>query len=127
MNCRRAPASTKRRPVSGSVALRLALDDVMPSSFRRCPLSANELNQRNDLPGTPQWQSRRGITHDTRRRLLRRLETRAGIRYLVQVPHDQTATPGWRDTNCSRSPDGNCPAHALRAPSVRSTTGPRAA
>jgi hypothetical protein len=45
-----------------------------------------------------------------RRQLLRRLETRAGIRYLVQVPHDQTATPGWRSYDLlALGPDDNPP------------------
>lgn len=30
------------------------------------------------------------------RRLVRVIETRAGLRYLVQVPHDIYSTPGWR-------------------------------
>ena len=45
-----------------------------------------------------------------RRQLLRRLERQAGIRYLVQVPHDQTATPGWRRYELlALGPDGNPP------------------
>jgi hypothetical protein len=31
-----------------------------------------------------------------RRRLVRLIETRAGCRYLVQVPHVQCPVPGWR-------------------------------
>ncbi|MPZ50832.1 MAG: hypothetical protein GEU75_16295 [Dehalococcoidia bacterium] len=32
----------------------------------------------------------------SRRSLVRLIETRAGPRYVVQVPHDRCLTPGWR-------------------------------
>ncbi len=46
------------------------------------------------------------------RRLVRLIHTRAGPRYVVQVPEPQCPVPGWRAYSVlALGPDGNAPLH----------------
>lgn len=46
------------------------------------------------------------------RRLVRLIQTRAGPRYVVQVPEPQCPVPGWRAYSVlALGPDGDAPLH----------------